>query len=273
MNLLSYNLIWAFCKPLATAGLKLNALRKEFVTQRDWARNPDAHMLAELFWEKTVLNGPFKGLVYPGIESWGSTIYPKLLGSYERELHTVIEQLKGSTFDNIIDIGCAEGYYAKGLARLFPDTDIYAFDIAEEAGHMCREMARINNVADAVHTRMACGPDDLKELCNNRKSLILCDCEGYEFELFGHADLKALRDSTLIIEVHSHVRIDGTEYLSSLFSDTHKSEIVYSIDDYQKVKSYQYPQQLGKLSLSQKKFILQECRGYIMEWLILYPLN
>jgi len=272
MNLLSYNLIWAFCKPFAIAGLKLNARRKEFVTQRDWAKNPDARMLAELFREKTVLNGPFKGLVYPGVESWGSTIYPKLLGSYERELNPVIEELQTDRFDLIVDIGSAEGYYANGLARMFPGTDVYAFDIAEKAGYMCKEMAKLNQVSPYVHTRLTCSAAELQKLCNSKRSLVLCDCEGYEFDLFSTIDIHTLRNTTLIIEVHAHVRIDGSEYLTTIFADTHTAESIYSTDDYKKVKQYVYPQ-LAALSLSQKKFVLQECRGYIMEWLILRPIH
>jgi hypothetical protein len=52
----------------------------------------------------------------------GSALIPKLLGCYEAELHGVIACALNTTYDTIIDIGCAEGYYAVGLALHFPDT-------------------------------------------------------------------------------------------------------------------------------------------------------
>ena len=39
---------------------------------------------------KKVQSGPFKGMIYDCENYWGN-IYPKLLGSYESELHKIIE--------------------------------------------------------------------------------------------------------------------------------------------------------------------------------------
>ncbi len=41
----------------------------------------------------TVLHGPFVGMKYPGTEAAGSAFIPKLLGSYEKELHPLLERL------------------------------------------------------------------------------------------------------------------------------------------------------------------------------------
>src|SRR6478672_6897407 len=63
-----------------------------------------------------VQHGPFKGMKYPGVNSVGSALIPKLLGSYERELHPLIDSICAGQYDQVVDIGCAEGYYAVGLA-------------------------------------------------------------------------------------------------------------------------------------------------------------
>src|SRR5436190_882004 len=68
--------------------------------------------------DKKVLGGIFKGLQYPRFESSGSGLVTKLLGSYENELHPFIQQLGANKYTEIIDIGCAEGYYAVGLAQM-----------------------------------------------------------------------------------------------------------------------------------------------------------
>src|ERR1035441_10269867 len=57
-----------------------------------------------------VLNGPFEGMRYLQA-SVGSVLSPKLVGSYEAELHPFIERVTSGRYDIVVDIGCAEGYY------------------------------------------------------------------------------------------------------------------------------------------------------------------
>src|ERR1044072_5114497 len=82
-------------------------------------------LTAESGW--VVQEGPFKNMVYVP-KSVGSTLVPKLLGSYESELHSTLEEIIDRNYQKIIDIGCAEGYYAVGLALKNPKTKIHAFD-------------------------------------------------------------------------------------------------------------------------------------------------
>src|SRR6516162_7464404 len=42
----------------------------------------------------TVRHGPFRGMKYTAEKSVGSVLVPKLLGSYERELHPLLERLQ-----------------------------------------------------------------------------------------------------------------------------------------------------------------------------------
>jgi protein-L-isoaspartate O-methyltransferase len=45
---------------------------------------------------------------------------PRLIGTYEDELHPHLAEALAADPEVILDIGCAEGYYAAGLARLAP---------------------------------------------------------------------------------------------------------------------------------------------------------
>ena len=47
-------------------------------------------IIAEILEKLKVASGPFKGLKYPSLNSYGSSLLPKLLGTYERELSDVI---------------------------------------------------------------------------------------------------------------------------------------------------------------------------------------
>lgn len=55
--------------------------------------------------------------------AWAWSV-PNLVGSYESELHLQIEQLILERPQVVIDVGCAEGYYAVGLAQRLPDATI-----------------------------------------------------------------------------------------------------------------------------------------------------
>jgi hypothetical protein len=58
-----------------------------------------------------VQSGPFKGMEILPESSWADgDRLPKLLGSYESELHRWISQIPTRHYDTILDIGCAEGY-------------------------------------------------------------------------------------------------------------------------------------------------------------------
>ena len=79
-------------------------------------RQESAELLKKLFANKVVLTGIFKGLKYPELTAYGSALYPKLIGSYEKELCPTLARLLEKNYSEIIDTGCAEGYYAVGLA-------------------------------------------------------------------------------------------------------------------------------------------------------------
>ena len=65
-----------------------------------------------------ITGGPFKGMDYVTAATEGPLI-PRLLGTYESELHPYLAKLAGGGIDYcVIDVGCAEGYYAVGPARL-----------------------------------------------------------------------------------------------------------------------------------------------------------
>ena len=58
-----------------------------------------------------VMHGPFAGMTYVAEATEGALI-ARLLGVYESELHPHIEAFAAEGLDCVIDVGCAEGYYA-----------------------------------------------------------------------------------------------------------------------------------------------------------------
>lgn len=69
----------------------------------------------------TVMEGPIKGMDFLPQSAEGCHI-AKLLGCYEQPLLPYIEAAIQAGYPTIVNIGCAEGYYAVGMARRMPKT-------------------------------------------------------------------------------------------------------------------------------------------------------
>lgn len=48
------------------------------------------HRARDVFPDLIVKHGPFKGMKYPAVKSVGSSLFPKLLGCYEKEIQGII---------------------------------------------------------------------------------------------------------------------------------------------------------------------------------------
>ena len=96
--------------------------------------------------DNLVIQGRFAGQKYSNSASVGSSFLPKILGTYEIELEPAWELISDIDFDVVIDVGCAEGFYACGLANMYPLADVYAFDTDMRARQYCEENAKINDL-------------------------------------------------------------------------------------------------------------------------------
>lgn len=166
-----------------------------------------------------VQEGPFKGIQYID-ESVGSSWAPKVLGTYEHQLHAWVESAIAAGYHRFIDIGCAEGYYAVGMATRCPALKVFAFDSDERARHLSTLLARLNRVGDRVDVGTRCSPDRLADLIVPG-SLVLCDIEGGEIELFNKELMPDLRSCDVIVEVHDAGNQTFEQILRKRFSPTH----------------------------------------------------
>ena len=205
----------------------------------------------------TVLDGPFRGMRYPESSLMNHNGIPILFGTYELELHPVIEELASKPFDCIIDVGSAEGYYAVGMA-LRTKLVVHAFDCEPREMRYLRQMAKLNAVSDLIQTRSWCTPTTLSKLVNGRRSLVISDCEGYELELFNDRSMAALKFSDLIIEVHENVI--GSNVYESLRQRFHPSHEIHAI--------HFDPNSVGRVPATWRKFA-REVRPDEQLWLYL----
>lgn len=171
--------------------------------------------------------GPFAGMKY--IQgAVGSAYVPKLLGIYERELNSRIEQACALNFPLIVDIGAAEGYYAVGLARRNPNARIIAFEMEQKGQDALKKMALLNDVASRVEIRGKCELADLQEaLRSAERSLIICDVEGYEEVLLDPDAIPELCRTHLLVEMHDFIYPGVSDRIAERFRETHKAHRIW----------------------------------------------
>lgn len=267
-RLVNNDIVWFVLKPIAKFGF--------FATYHRQGRQLNTinenHPYFPIVNKKEVLNGPFKGMKYPALSSVGSSLFPKLLGSYERELHQVTEGFFSENYSEIVDIGCAEGYYAIGLGLKLINAKVYAYDSDATARELCCQMAKVNNMKNRIIIKETCTAKELEDFKFTGKALIICDCEGYEKYLFNEQNVANLKNCDLLIEMHDFIDLNISGKMIDLFTDTHDLQIIKSIDDIEKAKTYIY-EETNSLSLEEKWKLYQEWRPSIMEWLICTPKN
>jgi len=175
-----------------------------------------------------VLSGPFAGMALLPEVSWGDgDLAPKLLGCYEAELHSAIEKAIGRDPKNVINVGCAEGYYAVGMARALPQSRVFAFDADEKARAICARAALANQVGARARVAGICTFDSLREtISKNDRNLLLIDCEGAELELLDPKEVPGIQACDVIVECHDFLNPSITATLRDRFAETHDVEII-----------------------------------------------
>ena len=215
----------------------------------------------------TVADGPFKGMIYPDFIAYGSAMYPKLLGCYESELNSSLEVLLKADYHSIFDIGCAEGYYAVGVAMRQPNALVYAYDIDVKAMEACEKMAKLNKAEKYMRFGTFCSPETLIGMDFEKKSLIFSDCEGYEMDLFTPEVVKNLKNCDLIIELHDLYTEKISPSIIDAFSASHQIKLVYSENTFIKMRALNL---IGDLTYDQILNFFVERNG-IMRWAIITP--
>lgn len=206
-----------------------------------------------------VQSGPFAGMTYVPIAT-GSVLPPKLLGCYEQELHPVLEDIiYRNDYDAVVDVGCAEGYYAIGLALRLPNALVYAYDISPMARRLCRTLAELNGVSHRVTVSGRCDPAVMASL-SGKRLLVICDCEGYEVTLLRPDLVPQLRESDILVELHDVLYPGLSQEVLPRFEKTHYISLIGT----QERNPGNYPA-ISDLPPEQKRLAVDEFRP-AMQW-------
>ena len=208
----------------------------------------------------TVRHGPFAGMKYAPITS-GSVLSPKVIGSYESSIHHWIIDAINHNYRTIINVGSGEGYYAVGFSLKSTTSNVFAYDIDKRARENLVALAELNGTADRVHIRALCTKEELQgEITKN--TLIFCDIDGGEFDLFQPEVTAELLQADLIIEMHDYCCPGVTETLVRRFLLSHRVDISYHCAKY----ANDFPV-LETIPNRERAFLLEEARPLTQSWM------
>lgn len=211
-----------------------------------------------------ILSGPFAGMDYVSQATEGALV-PRLLGTYESELHPHLAAIVGAGLDCVIDVGCAEGYYAVGLARMAPGLTVHAYDIDEKARLACAELAAKNGVSEQVIIGGEFAPDGFEAFAG-RRVLVMVDTEGAEVDILQPALSPALAGMSVIVETHDLYRRGALATMMERFSPTHD---IVRVD--QQPKTFVMPDWLQALPHLDQLLAVWEWRARPTPWLVMTP--
>lgn len=217
-----------------------------------------------------VRGGPFCGMRYVR-DSVCSTLAPKLLGTYERELNDWVERLIARSFSSVLNIGAAEGYYAVGLARRCPRTRVVAFEGEAHGRALLAELAALNGVSERVIIEGFCTTESLApHLVSASAPLLIVDIEGGEIGLLDLEKLPALRRCPMLIELHEFEQ-PAAEILRTRFAPSHTIEERWAVP--RSVLDLPATLRLPARAFGPARFLtaLDEQRPGLMRWFLCEP--
>ena len=204
-----------------------------------------------------VIGGPFEGLKYAQEAAVGSSLWPKLLGTYESELRPCFDAIASNQdYRQVIDVGFAEGFYLVGLGRMFESAELVGFDIEVEAKQLCQANADVNGIERARLKLHGGFEAETFKSSLSEQSLVVVDCEGFENEVVESLSSDQLSKADWLIETHDHI-VDGTtDRLKLAFASTHEITEVETDSDLE-----------TKQSLL-PEIIRKRCNAYVCEALV-----
>lgn len=194
-------------------------------------------------------------------------MFPKLLGTYEKELCSVIEQAIARRPQLVVDIGAAEGYYAVGLATRLPTARLVCFETQANYHYLLRELGSLNNITERLSILGSCTSRLLNETLEREQStLVICDIEGTEDVLLDPATAPALRHADILVELHDLGTPGVSRRLCERFKPTHTITKITS----RPRRSEDWPLD-PQVSWKKQNLYLSEHRPGLMDWFWMTP--
>ena len=221
----------------------------------------------------TVQNGPMKGLKLNEDQFWNQgDLGAKIYGFYEQKVQNIIfdisKNFKKTTF---INIGAADGFFSVGslVSKKFKNS--IAFEMQESGQKSILKNARLNQVEKSIKIFGEINKKNFESYfsdnSNLKSAVILCDIEGFEYELFSKKILNIIKHSHIIIEIHPTTKRKEENLLKDLKKFFNVKTIFNDINNLKDIPS------IHKLNDIERSMLTCEGRSFIGKWWVLSPLN
>ena len=255
---------WLILEVLSKITLKKLELRIDKVVEKK--RIILSSKISKIY-NNTVQQGPFKGMIINEDQFWGQgDRSSKILGLYEKEIQDLIVSIqKDKNYSTFVDIGGADGFFAIGslVNNLFEKCEV--FEISKRGRNSIQKNSKKNNVYDSIKIHDKASKRSLIKIDNINNSLILCDIEGGEYELFDEKLINGIHPSDIIIEIHK----DKENSLVNFEKRFTKSYSLTKIT--QEPRSLKNFKELENINDNNRALITSEGRSYVQEWWHLSP--
>ena len=217
-----------------------------------------------------IIYGNYSGTKILINKSWNNFDLPsKYLGVYELEVQNlIIASQKKNKKKYFINLGCGEGYHSISLLKkkLFKKT--IGFESDKIARSFLNKNLKINNLKNKAKIFDIADINFLKKnifkKIKFKDFFFLIDIEGGEFDILDNSNLKLLKESKLIIELHDFYK--NPKKLLSLLKKYFKITI--------KTTEHRNPSQfkiLDEIHDNEKWILMSEGRPKKMQWVFCEP--
>ena len=263
-KLLKRDFKWLLFEIISKVTFKKLELRIDNIVEKK--RKNLAKKVSNIY-NNTVQQGPFKGMLINDDQFWGQgDKSSKILGIYEKEIQDLMVEIQEeNNYSTFIDVGGADGYFAVGALINDLFNECHVFEISKKGRDSLKNNASKNNLNEAIKIHGKATREELLKIKNLKNSLILCDIEGGEYELFGEKLVSEIYPSSIIIEIHNYNKF-SLEKFEKIFSELYVLNKIF-----QKPRSIGEFKELEKFNDNNRSLIISEGRSYIQEWWYLSP--
>jgi hypothetical protein len=219
--------------------------------------------------------GAFSGLKIPSRLVWAKNDLGSILvGFYELQ---VVEWIfsRNQRFHRLVDIGSADGIYLAGILQANLAETAIGFESSQKGRYSSHQILRLNNLEERAEVLGTADSTTLISMLSNpasRKddwSLMICDIEGGEAELFDASVVSLLEKYFIVIELHEWTYGPNTvAEMCGMFSRTHKVQLLES-----SARNPNGIAELRELADDLRWNICSEGRRQSMRWLVATPVK
>lgn len=243
-----------------------------FELRADFRRRQIGKKLHRKF-DGQVKYGVFKGLKLPSDLVWAKNDLGSLLiGFYEQQ---VIEWVynRGIRFSQFIDIGSADGFYLAGILNANLADSAIGFESSRKGRRSSLNLISLNKLQHKTIVVGAASSDFMdiaiqnSDNSSNRWSLLMCDIEGGELNIFDTRTAELLKRYFLVIEIHEWLYApQDLDNLMAIFLPTHKLEFLRTSP-----RNPSAIDEIRELSDDQRWNLCSEGRRQDMRWIVGTP--